>query len=81
VLVGAADACTIPGALFKAVFCEFSEQPEMENRMPVDTNKATFFIVVSSQVLNDGRNDHSFLSLGFRLRTLNSPEVQVCSEA
>jgi hypothetical protein len=45
----AIDACTTVGAPFDVDFWEFVEQPEMRNSMPVDTNKATFFIIVSSQ--------------------------------
>jgi hypothetical protein len=48
-LAGAADACTTVGALFETAFWEFPEQPKKVNRTPVDTNKKTFFIVVSSQ--------------------------------
>jgi hypothetical protein len=51
VLAGAADACTTVGALFETTFWEFSEQPKMVNRTPVDTDKKTFFIVVSLQIV------------------------------
>src|SRR5258707_204162 len=49
VLAVATDACTTAGALFDTAFCELPEQPKMVNRMPVDSNKKTFFMLVSSQ--------------------------------
>jgi hypothetical protein len=48
VLAGAAEACTAAGPLFDTAFWEFPEQPKIMNGMPVDTNKKTFFILVSS---------------------------------
>jgi hypothetical protein len=79
VLAGAADACTTVGALFETAFWEFPEQPKMVNRTPVDINKKTFFIVVSSQSIRRMLEGSMFLSLRFFLRALNSPKVQVCS--
>jgi hypothetical protein len=55
VLAGATDGCTPIGALFEAVFWEFIEQPEMRNRMPADTNNATFFIMLPHKMFDDGR--------------------------
>jgi hypothetical protein len=55
VLAGAVAACTTVGALFEASFWEFPEQPKMVNRMPVETNKKTFFIIVSLQRVRLGR--------------------------
>src|SRR5262249_52083628 len=49
VLAGATDACTTAGALFATVFWALPEQPKMVDRMPVDSNKKTFFMLVSSQ--------------------------------
>jgi hypothetical protein len=54
-LAGAADACTTVGALFETAFWEFPEQPKMVNKTPVDINKKTFFIVVSSKCSSNGR--------------------------
>jgi hypothetical protein len=79
VLAGAADACTTVGAFFETAFWEFSEQPKMVKRTPVDTNKKTFFIVVSSQSVPRMVECSMFLSLRFFLQTSNSPKVQVCS--
>ena len=55
VLAGAVAACTTAGALFEVAFWEFPEQPKLVNRMPVDTNKKTFFIIVSPQRVRLGR--------------------------
>jgi hypothetical protein len=40
--------------LFETTLWEFPEQPKMLNRKPVDTNKKTFFILVSSQSVRRG---------------------------
>src|SRR5215470_18058299 len=47
VLAGVTDACTTAGALFDMVFWELPEQPKMVDTMPVDSNKKTFFMLVS----------------------------------
>src|SRR5439155_1489384 len=51
VLAGATDAFTTAGALFETAFSEFPEQPKIVNSMPVDTNKRTLVILVSSQTV------------------------------
>jgi hypothetical protein len=79
VLAGATDACTTAGALFDTAFWELPEQPKMVNRMPVDSNKKTFFMLVSSQSVRRESERSMFLSLRFCLEALNSPKVQVCS--
>jgi hypothetical protein len=55
VLARTTDACTPAGALFEAALWEFIEQPEMRNRMPADTNNATFFIMFPHKMFDDGR--------------------------
>lgn len=54
VLAGATDACTAAGARFETVFVGFPEQPRIVTRMPADSNKKTFFMLVSSQGVRRG---------------------------